>query len=63
MNDDSAQVAALIKELIMLNRAENCSRLRILTAAEIESRQSRRKRIRQELVQLLHLHNGRTSLI
>jgi hypothetical protein len=61
MSDDSEQVTALIKELLILNRAESTSPLESPTEQEIEGRNSKRKRIRQELVQVLNLSGRRKS--
>jgi hypothetical protein len=57
MSDDSEQVAALIKELLILNRAESTPTINFPTRKEIEGRKAKRRRIRQELVQILHLHD------
>ena len=59
MSDDSERVTALIKELLILNRAESSSPLESPTAKEIEGRKSKRRRIRQELVRVLHLSGGK----
>jgi hypothetical protein len=56
MSDDSEQVAALIKELLIPNR-ESTPTINFPTRKEIEGRKAKRRRIRQELVQILHLHN------
>jgi hypothetical protein len=61
MSDDAEQVTALIKELVILNRAESASPLESPTAQEIEGRKSKRRRIRQELVQVLNLSGKRKS--
>jgi len=61
MSDDSEQVTALIKELRILNRAEGTSPLESPTAQEIEGRKSKRRRIRQELVQVLNLSGRKKS--
>jgi hypothetical protein len=59
MSDDSARVTALIKELLVLNRAESTHDSP--TAKEIEGRKSKRRRIRQELVQVLNLSDRKKS--
>ena len=56
MSGDSESVTALIKELLLLNRAESTTTIEYPTDNEIEGRKVRRKRIRQELVQALHPH-------
>lgn len=61
MSDDSEQVTALIKELLILNRAESTSPLECPTAKEIEGRKSKRRRIRQELVEVLNLSGRKKS--
>jgi hypothetical protein len=61
MSDDSQQVTALIKELLILNRAERSPTIERLTEKEIEGRETKRRRIRQELVQVLHLRNRKKS--
>jgi hypothetical protein len=61
MSDDSERVTALIKELLILNRAEGTSPLESPTEQEIEGRKSKRKKIRQELVQVLSLPGRRKS--
>ncbi len=54
MTDDSEQVTALIKELLILNRVESTAVIESPTKKEIEGRKAKRRRIRQELVQVLH---------
>jgi hypothetical protein len=61
MSDDSERVTALIKELLILNRAEDTSTLESPTAQEIEGRKSKRRRIRQDLVQVLNLSGRKKS--
>jgi hypothetical protein len=61
MSDDSEQVTALIKELLILNRAESTPTIEPPTDNEIERRKAKRRRIRQELVQALHLHDRKKS--
>jgi len=58
MNNDSEQVTALIRELLVLNRAETAVKLKVPIAKETATRKSERKRIRQELVQVLNLRDG-----
>jgi hypothetical protein len=53
MSSDSGRVTALIRELLILNRAESAPRLEPVTVKEIEGQESKRKRIRQELVRVL----------
>ena len=50
MSDHSDLVTALLKELLNLNRAENAPNTHPPSAEELEQRQSRRMKIRQELV-------------
>jgi hypothetical protein len=54
MSDNSDQVAALIEELLRLNRSECAPMAHPMahptSAEELEQRQSKRKRVRQELV-------------
>jgi hypothetical protein len=54
MSDDSEQVTALIKQLLILNRTESTPTIDSQTEREIEGRKAKRRRIRQELVQVLH---------
>lgn len=61
MSDDSEQVTALIKELLILNRAETIPTVEPPTDEEIEGRKAKRRRIRQELVQALDLHHTKKS--
>ena len=55
MNDDSKQVTALIKELLILNHEDISSATMPPAETGIEGRKAKRRRIRQELVQALHL--------
>ena len=57
MTNDSDQVTALIKELLILNRAENSPPLRHQTAKDIEQQHFKRKSIRQALVQVLSVRD------
>lgn len=61
MSDDSEQVTALIKELLILNRTESTSTLESPTVQEIEGRKSKRRKIRQELVQVFNRRDGKKS--
>ena len=61
MSGDSEQVTALIKELLILNQAEGVSTSENPTENEMEGRQNRRRGIRQELVQVLHLRDQNKS--
>lgn len=61
MGNDSEQVTALIKELLILNRAESNPMLEPPTVKEVEERKFKRKRIRQELVQVFYLHDRRKA--
>ena len=49
------QVTSLIKELLMLNRAERTLAAYPSNPEQLEQRKCKRKRIRQELVQALSL--------
>lgn len=57
MIDVSEQVTALIKELLILNREESSLTLQPQTGKQIERRRSKRKSIRQALVQVLSLRD------
>jgi len=57
MSDDSEQVTALIKQLLILNRAESSPAVGSQTEREIEGRKAKRRRIKQELVQVLDLRD------
>jgi hypothetical protein len=57
MSRNSERVTALIKELLALNRVESVRTLEPRTPIQLEGRKSKRKRIRQELVQVLGLHD------
>jgi len=61
MGDDSEQVTALIRQLPTLERAESTPRLEFQPEQEIEERIAKRTRIRQELVQVLHLRDRKKS--
>lgn len=54
-----SEVTDLIQELLILNRAESTTTIESLTENEIEGRKGKRRRIRQELVQALHLHDSK----
>jgi hypothetical protein len=54
-SDNSDQVAAPIKELLSLNRSQSSPMAHPPSAEEPEQRQSKRKRVRQELVLALSL--------
>lgn len=57
MNGPPDQVAALIEELLSLNRTESVAPVLPLNAQEVEQREARRKKVRQELVQALSLRS------
>jgi hypothetical protein len=61
MSNDSEQLTALIKELLILNAAESNPTLGPPTVKEVEERKFKRKRIRQELVQVLYLHDRKKA--
>jgi hypothetical protein len=61
MSDDSEQVAALIKEPLILSRADSAPSVEPPTATEVEERKSKRKRLGQELVQVLYFRDRKTS--
>jgi len=61
MLDDCERVTALIKELLILNRAESNPMLEPPTVKEVEERASKRKTIRQELVQVIYLHDRKKA--
>jgi hypothetical protein len=61
MSDDYEQVTVLIKELQTLNRAESTATIESPTEKVIAERKAIRRRIRQELVQLLHLRDRKKS--
>lgn len=61
MSDDCERVTTLIKELLILNRVESNPMLEPPTVKEVEERKFKRKRIRQELVQVLYLHNRKKA--
>ena len=60
MSDKFKQVTGLIKELLSLNKAEIASVAP--NADEVAGRKSKRKKIRQELVQVLSLREGKSPL-
>lgn len=51
------QVAALIEELLSLNRTESAAPVPPLNAQELEQREAKRKKVRQDLVQALSLRS------
>jgi len=59
MTGDSDQVVALINELLVLNRTESSFKLAASTVKQVEERRAMRKRLRQELVQVLCLRDRR----
>ncbi len=63
MSDVSEQLTALIKELLVLDREESTPALEPQTLREVEGRKSKRKRLRQELVQFLSLHRCVNSFV
>jgi hypothetical protein len=58
---DNSEVTTLIKELLILNQAESTPTIESRTVKEIEGRKAKRRSIRQELVQVLHLRDGKKS--
>jgi hypothetical protein len=60
MSDDS-DVTALVKELLILNRAESTATVELQSVKEVEGRKSKRKRLSQELVQVLHRRDRKES--
>ena len=58
MSNNSKQVTALIEELQVLNRADSASAADPPALKEVEGRNSKRKKLRQDLVQVLNLHDG-----
>jgi hypothetical protein len=54
---DNSEVTALIKELLILNRADCAPTIESQTEKETQGRKLKRRRIRQELVQVLHLRD------
>jgi hypothetical protein len=64
MSGHPAQVIALIRALLTLNRTESVPALVPLTIKEMKGRKSQRKKIRQELVQALDAdHRARALLM
>ena len=61
MDDDSEQVAALIRQLLTLERAESSPTIELQPEKEMEESIAKRTRIRQELVQALHLRDRKKS--
>jgi len=59
MTGDSDQVVALIKELLVLTRTESSPESAGWTAEQVGKRKSMRKRLTQELVQVLYLRDRR----
>jgi hypothetical protein len=59
MTGDSDQVVAVIKELLVLKRTESFFELAGSTVKQVEERRAIRKRLRQELVQVLYLRDRR----
>jgi hypothetical protein len=59
MTGDFDQVVALIRELLVLNRTESSFELAGSTVKQVEERRAIRKRLRQELVQVLYLRDRR----
>jgi len=57
MSDDSEQITALIKELQILNRGESTPMIGSPSEKKMEEREAKRRRIRQELVRVLHLRD------
>jgi hypothetical protein len=53
MSDDS-EVIALVKELLIMNRAESTATVESQSLKGVEGRKSKWKRLRQELVQVLY---------
>jgi hypothetical protein len=61
MSDHSEQVRALIKELLIFNRAESSHTILPPTEKDIEGRKAKRRWIRQELVQAVDLRDRKKS--
>jgi hypothetical protein len=59
MTGGSDQVVALIKGLLVLNQTESSFELAGSTVKQVEERRAMRKRLRQELVQVLNLRDRR----
>jgi hypothetical protein len=57
MRDDSEHVTALIKELLILNRADRAPTIRPQSEKEIEWRKTKRTTVRQELVKASDLRD------
>jgi hypothetical protein len=55
MNDNSAEVAGLIQELLALTHIESIPPVHPLSAEEAEQQQSKRMKVRQALVLALSL--------
>jgi hypothetical protein len=53
VSNDCARVTVLIKELLLLNRADGNHTFEPPTVKDVEERASKRKTTRQELVQVL----------
>jgi hypothetical protein len=60
MSNDS-EVTALVKELLIMNRAESTATVESQSVNEVEGRKSKRKRLRQELVQVLYRRDRKES--
>ena len=60
MSDNSEPVTALIKQLLILNRVESTPTIESPVGEELEGRQAKRRRIRQELVRVLRLRDRKT---
>jgi hypothetical protein len=58
---DNSEVTALIKELLVLNRADCTPTIESQTEKATQGRKLKRRRIRQELVQVLHLRDREKS--
>jgi len=61
MSDDSEQVTALFKELLIMNREENTPTIELPTMKDVERRKDKRRMVRQELVRVLDLRDGKKS--
>jgi hypothetical protein len=60
MSDDS-EVTALVKELLIMNRTESTATVESPSVKEVEGQKSKRKRLRQELVQVLYRRDRKES--
>ncbi len=61
MSENSLRVSLLIKKLLLMNRGDATKKREDQFAGETSAKKSERKKIRQELVEVLNVEDGNRS--